>query len=176
MKMNISNTVFYLIVTLIGVSSSNTASYCSEMRSNNNKNMDFAVIELLQKYENQMNLLAINPESKISFKSTVSQKNTVFVPKFIHSEIRIGDLSLSPDMNLVPFLDFIEAYKDIFRKKFDPISKSGSPKTFEINILEDFIVNKVNSDLVYQIPVIQKLRIKGKKKDYSKTNTIEQKV
>lgn len=176
MKMIIRNTVYSLIVTLFGIFSSNTVGYCSGVGSSENRNLDFAVIELLQRYENQMNLLAINPESIISFDNTVSQKSSVFVPKFLHSGINISEQSLNPDMKLIPFLDFIETYKDIFRNKFDPINKSGLPKTYEINILENFIVDKVNSDLVYQIPAIQKIRIRGKKKDFAKTNIIEQKV
>lgn len=135
-------------------------------------NLDYAVIELLQKFEDQMNALGNQPDANIPFDQIISEQSEVFVVNALSSVIEIKEGLSIESKRLILFNDYIKVYSEFFKKSSDPISSSGRPKGFELAIEDNFDYSLRQNYKIWSIPVTQTIRYKGKRRDFRKTGII----
>ena len=142
----------------------------------NKDNLDYAVLELLQKYEDKLNLLANQPDASISFDGIISERSEVLVFNTLNAVDTLNTNYLSHTEELTLFDDFINSYRVFFRKSYDPISKSGSPKVFDLVIDGSVDSKKWKNYKIWSIPISQTIRYRGKMLDFRKTGYISKTI
>ncbi|MEA1876942.1 MAG: hypothetical protein U9N86_08755 [Bacteroidota bacterium] len=135
-------------------------------------NLDYAVIELLQRFEDQMNTLGNQPEANVPFDKMISKQSEVFVVNVLSYVNEVSGVLPSETKQLILFNDYIKAYGNFFKKSYDPISSSGKPKAFELAIEENFDYSLRQNYKIWSIPITQTIRYKGKRRDFRKTGII----